>query len=32
MILFVKIITVTIVLLLVMRTNHWEIEESEVDE
>lgn len=32
MILFAKIITVTIVLLLVMRTNHWEIEESEVDE
>lgn len=32
MILFAKIITVMIVLLLVMRTNHWEIEESEVDE
>jgi hypothetical protein len=32
MILFAKIITVTIVLLLVIRTNHWEIEESEVDE
>nr|DAT64179.1 MAG TPA: hypothetical protein [Caudoviricetes sp.] len=32
MILFVKILTVTALLLLVMRTNHWEIEESEVDE
>lgn len=32
MILFAKIITVMMVLLLVMRTNHWEIEESEVDE
>ena len=32
MILFAKIITVTIVLLLVIRTNHWEIEETEVDE
>lgn len=32
MILFAKIITVMIVLLLVMWTNHWEIEESEVDE
>lgn len=32
MILFVKILTVTALLLLVMCTNHWEIEESEVDE
>jgi hypothetical protein len=32
MILFVKILTVTALLLLVMWTNHWEIEESEVDE
>ena len=32
MILFAKIITVLIVLLLVMRTNHWVIEETEVDE
>lgn len=32
MILFAKIITVTIVLLLVIRTNHWVIEETEVDE
>jgi hypothetical protein len=32
MILFAKIITVIIVLLLVMRTNHWVIEETEVDE
>lgn len=32
MILFVKIITVIIVLLLVMRSNHWVIEETGVDE
>lgn len=32
MILFVKILTVTALLLLVIWTNHWEIEESEVDE
>jgi hypothetical protein len=32
MILFAKIITVMIVLLLVMWTNHWVIEETEVDE
>lgn len=32
MILFAKIITVMIVLLLVMRSNHWVIEETEVDE
>lgn len=32
MILFAKIITVMIMLLLVMRTNHWAIEETEVDE
>lgn len=32
MILFVKILTVTALLLLVMWTNHLEIEESEVDE
>lgn len=32
MILFAKIITVMIVLLLVMWTNHWAIEETEVDE
>ncbi len=32
MILLVKIITVIIVLSLVMRTNHWVIEETEVDE
>lgn len=32
MILFAKIITVMIVLLLVMRTNHWVIEELEADE
>ena len=32
MILFVKILTVTALLLLVMWTNHWEIEESEIDE
>lgn len=32
MILFVNIVTVTALLLLVMWTNHWEIEETEVDE
>lgn len=32
MILFAKIITVMIVLLLVMWTNHWVIKETEVDE
>jgi hypothetical protein len=32
MILFVKIITLMIVLLLTMWTNHWVIEETEIDE
>lgn len=32
MTLFVNIITVTALLLLVMWTNHWVIEETEVDE
>lgn len=32
MTLFVNTITIIVLLLLVMRTNHWVIEETEVDE